>query len=132
MKGTALTKVSLNTSQRLGLLTLGGIMTGLTTTDLTNEVLRGSFIINKLMCRGLTVPTGLNPVAPDPYSGKTARIRYGFHSAMAVCAGCHKMIDPLGLPFENSTPWGFIAPPSIGWIRAPACPTTRPSMRAGR
>jgi len=101
VKGTAFTKVSLNTNQRLGLLTLGGMMAGLTTTDLTNEVLRGSFIINKLMCRGLTVPTGLNPVAPDPYSGKTARIRYGFHSANAVCAGCHKMIDPLGLPFEN-------------------------------
>jgi hypothetical protein len=99
--GTALTKVSLNPDQRLGLLTLGGIMAGLTTTDLTNEVLRGSFIINKLMCRGLTVPAGLNPVAPDPYSGKTARERFGFHSAMPQCAVCHKIIDPLGLPFEN-------------------------------
>jgi len=99
--GTALTKVSLNPDQRVGLLTLGGMMAGLTTTDLTNEVLRGSFIINKLMCRGLTVPAGLNPVAPDPYSGKTARERFGFHSAMPQCAVCHKIIDPLGLPFEN-------------------------------
>jgi len=99
--GTDLTKVTLNPTQRVGLLTLGGIMAGLTTTDLTNPVLRGSFIINKLMCRNLSVPTGLNPVAPDPYSGKTARIRFGFHSASATCSGCHKMIDPLGLPFEN-------------------------------
>lgn len=99
--GTALTKVNLNTSQRRGLLTLGGIMTGLTTTDLTNPVLRGSFIINKLMCQNLSVPAGLNPVAPDPYSGKTARERFGFHSASATCSGCHKLIDPLGLPFEN-------------------------------
>jgi hypothetical protein len=99
--GTALTKVSLNPNQRLGLLTLGGMMAGLTTTDLTNEVLRGSFIINKLMCKGLTVPAGLNPVAPDPYSGKTARERFGFHSAMPQCSVCHKIIDPLGLPFEN-------------------------------
>ncbi|HEY8923609.1 MAG TPA: DUF1588 domain-containing protein, partial [Polyangia bacterium] len=99
--GTALTKVNLNTSQRRGLLTLGGIMTGLTTTDLTNPVLRGSFIINKLMCKNLSVPAGLNPTTPDPYSGKTARERFGFHSASATCAACHKMIDPLGLPFEN-------------------------------
>ena len=99
--GTALTKVNLDTSQRRGLLTLGGIMTGLTTTDLTNPVLRGSFIINKMMCRNLSVPAGLNPTTPDPYSGKTARERYGFHSASTTCSVCHKMIDPLGLPFEN-------------------------------
>ena len=99
--GTTLTKVNLNTSQRRGLLTLGGMMTGLTTTDLTNPVLRGSFIINKLMCKNLSVPAGLNPTTPDPYSGKTARERYGFHSASATCSACHKMIDPLGLPFEN-------------------------------
>jgi hypothetical protein len=43
----------------------------------------------------------LNPVAPDPYSGKTARERFGFHSAMPQCSVCHKIIDPLGLPFEN-------------------------------
>ena len=99
--GTTLTKVNLNTSQRRGLMTLGGMMTGLTTTDLTNPVLRGSFIINKLMCKNLSVPAGLNPVAPDPYSAKTARERFGLHSASATCSACHKMIDPLGLPFEN-------------------------------
>ncbi len=98
---TDLTKVTLNPNQRVGLLTLGGIMAGLTTTDLTNPVLRGSFIINKMMCRNLSVPTGLNPVAPDPYSAKTARERYSAHSAKPECSVCHKMIDPLGLPFEN-------------------------------
>ncbi|HEY0871128.1 MAG TPA: DUF1592 domain-containing protein [Acidothermaceae bacterium] len=98
---TDLTKVTLNPDQRVGLMTLGGIMAGLTTTDLTNPVLRGSFIINKLMCKNLSVPTGLNPVAPDPYSAKTARERYGLHSASATCSVCHKSIDPLGLPFEN-------------------------------
>ena len=58
--GTALTKVDLNTTQRLGLLTLGGMMAGSTTSDLTNPVLRGSFIINKLMCRNIELPTGFN------------------------------------------------------------------------
>jgi hypothetical protein len=99
--GTDLTKVTVNPDQRVGLMTMGGIMAGLTTTDLTNPVLRGSFIINKLMCKNLSVPTGLNPIAPDPYSAKTARERYGLHSAAAQCSVCHKSIDPLGLPFEN-------------------------------
>lgn len=99
--GTTLTKVKFNTSQRLGLLTTGGISAGLTTTDLTNPVLRGSFIINKLMCRNLSVPVGLNPVTPDPSSGKTARERFSAHSEKAECAGCHKLMDPLGFPFEN-------------------------------
>ncbi|MES1207287.1 MAG: DUF1592 domain-containing protein [Pseudomonadota bacterium] len=99
--GTTLTKVTLNPDQRVGLLTLGGIMAGLTTTDLTNPVLRGSFIINKLMCKNLSVPVGLNPVTPDPYSAKTARERFNMHSAKPECSACHKIMDPLGLPFEN-------------------------------
>ena len=74
--GTALTKVNLNTTQRLGLLTLGGMGAGSTTSNLTNPVLRGLFVTNKLMCRNIELPTGFTPMAPDPYSGKTARERY--------------------------------------------------------
>jgi hypothetical protein len=99
--GTALTKVNLNTSQRLGLLTLGGMGAGSTTSNLTNPVLRGLFVINKLMCRNIELPTGFTPMAPDPYSGKTARERYSKHSSAVVCANCHQYIDPLGFPFEN-------------------------------
>ena len=99
--GTALTKVNLNTSQRLGLLTLGGIAAGSTTSNNTNPVLRGVFILNKLMCRNVELPTGFTPMPPDPYSGKTARERFAKHAASDVCAACHKSIDPMGLPFEN-------------------------------
>jgi hypothetical protein len=99
--GTALTKVDLNKAQRLGLLTLGGMTAGSTTSNLTNPVLRGIFVANKLMCRNVELPTGFTPMVPDPYSGKTARERYSKHSASDVCASCHKIIDPLGFPFEN-------------------------------
>lgn len=102
--GATFQKVNLNTSQRLGLLTLGGMMAGTTTTNLTNPVLRGSTIVQKLMCRTIPLPTGdilamVKP--PDPYSGKTARERYGQHSSMSVCHGCHVLMDPVGLTFEN-------------------------------
>jgi hypothetical protein len=99
--GTTLTKVNLNTTQRLGLLTLGGMTAGSTTSNLTNPVLRGIFVLNKLMCRNVELPTGFTPMVPDPYSGKTARERYSKHSTAAICAECHKAIDPLGFPFEN-------------------------------
>ena len=91
MPGTALTKVDLNTTQRRGLLTLGGMTAGSTTSNLTNPVLRGIFVANKLMCRNIELPTGFTPMVPDPYSGKTARERYSKHSAPAVCAECHKI-----------------------------------------
>jgi hypothetical protein len=99
--GTTLTKVGLNTSQRLGLMTLGGIGAGSTISTNTNPVLRGSFIVNKLMCRNIELPVGFTPMAPDPYSAKTARERFSMHSAAAVCANCHQYLDPLGFPFEN-------------------------------
>jgi hypothetical protein len=101
VSGTALQKVELNTAQRLGLLTLGGIAAGSTTSNGTNPVLRGTFILNKLMCSNIELPLGLSVSPPDPYTAKTARERFSMHSSNAVCAGCHAVIDPMGFPFEN-------------------------------
>ncbi|HEX2657194.1 MAG TPA: DUF1592 domain-containing protein, partial [Polyangia bacterium] len=62
--GTALKKVDLNTDQRRGLLTLGGFGAGSSVSNLTNPVLRGSFIVNKVMCRTIDLPTGFTPMPP--------------------------------------------------------------------
>lgn len=101
VRGTALQKVELNSAQRLGLLTLGGITAGGTTSNRTNPVLRGSFVLNKVMCMNIELPVGLAVSPPDPYTAKTARERFSLHSASATCAGCHSLIDPMGFPFEN-------------------------------
>jgi hypothetical protein len=101
VSGSELRRVNLNTEQRLGLLTLGGIMAGGTTSNLTNPVLRGSFIVNKLMCSNIELPVGLSVSPPEPYTGKTARERFTKHSADRACSGCHALLDPLGMPFEN-------------------------------
>jgi len=37
---------------------------------------------------------------PDPRL-RTARARLDFHSENPVCAGCHKITDPMGLALEN-------------------------------
>lgn len=98
--GSELQKVQLNTSQRLGLLTLGGMMAGTTTTNVTNPVLRGGFIVKHLMCREIPLPN-FAVAPPEPYTGKTARERYSKHSAEPGCAGCHQFMDPMGLALEN-------------------------------
>ena len=103
--GTALQKVNFNTTQRLGVLTQGAVTTGTTTSNLTNPVLRGSFVVNKLMCRNLSLPTDptvlAQATAPVPYTGWTARERYGAHSKQPVCMACHQFMDPIGLALEN-------------------------------
>ncbi|WP_437283897.1 DUF1592 domain-containing protein [Sorangium sp. So ce406] len=102
--GDEFQQVQLDTTQRLGLLTQAGVMAGTTHSNTTNPVIRGSFVIQKLMCQKIPLPTGdiLERVKPpDPYTGATARDRFSQHSQDPVCAGCHQFLDPAGFPFEN-------------------------------
>jgi hypothetical protein len=109
VSGDTFRKVPLD-EHRLGLLTLGGLMAGTTPSNTTNPVLRGSFIVRKLMCKSIPLPTGeilAKAKPPDPYSGKTARERFTAHKADPICASCHQEMDPVGLAFENFNPVGL-------------------------
>ena len=103
--GTAFQKVQVDPTKRLGLLTQASIMTGTTVTNSTNPVLRGSFIVNKLMCRNIGLPSDPAILAqvkvPENVNGTTARERFSQHSAQPVCRGCHNIMDPVGFAFEN-------------------------------
>lgn len=104
IEGDAFQKVSLDTTKRLGLLTQAGLVAGTIHSNETNPVVRGSFIVQKLMCTKIPLPSGdilaqIKP--PDPDSGKTARERYSAHADDPVCATCHQSMDPVGLVFEN-------------------------------
>jgi len=103
--GTGFQKVTLDPAQRRGLLTQGAIMTGTTVTNSTNPVLRGSFILNKLMCMNISLPSDPAVLAlvavPVDVTGATARDRYTAHSKQALCQGCHRLIDPVGFALEN-------------------------------
>jgi hypothetical protein len=106
VSGEAFRKVDVpDTSRRLGVLLTAGVMAGTTTTNLSNPVLRGSFVANKLLCRKIKLPTDpevLDDVeVPDETSGATARERFSKHSSDVRCAGCHALLDPLGFPLEN-------------------------------
>jgi hypothetical protein len=78
--GDAFQRVPLDTTQRLGLLTQGAMLVGTTPSNHTNPVLRGGFVVNKLMCHNVSLPTDPEVLAqvapPDPYSGATGRDRF--------------------------------------------------------
>ena len=70
----------------------------------SSPTLRGKAIREMLLCQKVPTPpadvdfSGFND--PDS-SGNTARERLSAHSTTAVCAGCHKITDPIGLALEN-------------------------------
>jgi hypothetical protein len=99
--GDAFQRVAVDTTQRLGLLTQGGVMAGLTHSNHTNPVTRGAYIVNQLMCRGIQLPSNVTVQPPDPYSAPTTRDRFSLHSKSPTCAGCHSQLDPLGFALEN-------------------------------
>jgi Protein of unknown function (DUF1592)/Protein of unknown function (DUF1588)/Protein of unknown function (DUF1595)/Protein of unknown function (DUF1585)/Protein of unknown function (DUF1587) len=103
--GNDFQKVQLDTTKRMGLLTQGAVMTGTTVTNSTNPVLRGSFVVNKLMCLNISLPSDPGLLAqvkvPDNVTGTTARQRFSAHSSQPVCHTCHALMDPIGFALEN-------------------------------
>ncbi len=110
VQGEQFQQVPLDPSQRLGLLTQAGIMAGTTHSTTTNPVARGAYVMKKMLCVNIPFPTGaiaedIKP--PNPDSGATARERFLRHSSEPQCAGCHALMDPVGLVFEHYDPVGL-------------------------
>ncbi|HET6583871.1 MAG TPA: DUF1592 domain-containing protein, partial [Nannocystaceae bacterium] len=104
VEGDEFRKVALDTTQRLGLLTHAGVVAGTIHSNETNPVVRGSFIVQKIMCNTIPLPTGdvlAEVKPPDPDSGATARERFSQHSSDPACTPCHQQMDPVGLALEN-------------------------------
>jgi hypothetical protein len=103
--GDAFQKVMLDPStHRGGLLTQAGVLAGPVHTNHENPVVRGSFVVQKLMCKTIPKPTGdiaAKVTPPDPNSAATARQRFSTHSSDPVCRACHVNMDPFGFALEN-------------------------------
>ncbi len=109
--GDAFQRVILDPStHRGGLLTQGGVVAGPIHTNNANPVVRGSFIVQKLMCQVIPKPTGAiaaKVTPPDPNSAATARQRFSTHSTDPTCHACHVNMDPIGFALENFDPVGL-------------------------
>ena len=95
-------RVSLEGTSRLGLLTQGAFLASQAKANQTSPVLRGKFVRERLLCQQLPPPPpDVETKAPEPDPGLTTRERFAQHSTQPACAGCHKLMDPIGLGFEN-------------------------------
>jgi hypothetical protein len=88
---------------RAGILTQAGFLAVQAHPDQTSPVLRGKFVRTKLMCQNVPPPPmDVDISVPAVTSAPTARERFAAHeSAGSSCAGCHVMMDPIGLAFEG-------------------------------
>jgi hypothetical protein len=89
---------------RLGILGKAAFLSQFANQKEGSPTLRGKFMRQALMCTQVPSPPGDVDVVldePPPDKPQTKRQRLESHRANALCAGCHSLMDPLGLPFET-------------------------------
>jgi hypothetical protein len=102
--GAQFRKVTLAEKERWGLLGKAAIQMRTSYGDRTSPVLRGAWVLDKLLATPPTPPppdtaTDLSQKAGE--QPKTVRARLEQHRDKAVCRQCHGVIDPTGLALEN-------------------------------
>jgi hypothetical protein len=89
---------------RSGILSKAGVLSQFANQKTGSPTLRGKFIRDTLMCLTVPPPPGnVNTAAIDLPTDvpMTKRQRLEQHRADPACAGCHALMDPLGLPLES-------------------------------
>ncbi len=100
--GAGLQMVTLGTDQRGGLLRQGAWLTLTSNPDRTSPVKRGKWILENLLCDAPPPPpAGVEGFKPADLEAKTQKELLAAHRADPQCAGCHNVMDPLGLALEN-------------------------------
>jgi mono/diheme cytochrome c family protein len=102
--GSQFRKVSPVPQERWGLLGKAAVLLRTSYGDRTSPVLRGAWVLDKLLGTPPTPPppdtaTDLSQKAGEP--PKTVRARLEQHRSKASCNLCHGVIDPTGLALEN-------------------------------
>jgi mono/diheme cytochrome c family protein len=102
--GTQFRRVTLAEKERWGLLGKAAVELRTSYGDRTSPVLRGAWVLDKLIGTPPTPPppdtaTDLSQKAGE--TPKTVRARLEQHRNKAVCNQCHGVIDPTGLALEN-------------------------------
>lgn len=102
VEGSRFRRVSLAGTPRGGLLTHGTFLTASANGVDTSPVVRGVYVLEKLL--GYTPPPppdDVPAIEPDVRGAKTIRDRLAKHRQIETCAACHRKIDPLGFALEN-------------------------------
>ncbi|NUP09541.1 MAG: DUF1592 domain-containing protein [Polyangiaceae bacterium] len=97
------TKVEIPADQgRFGLLGKAGFLARFADVKRTSPTRRGRFYREKILCREIPPPPpGVDTSLPEPQENQTMRQRLTAHREDPNCAGCHSLIDPIGLAYEH-------------------------------
>ena len=104
IKGSKFRKVQLTDDKRNGLLGKGAILMLTANPNRTSPVLRGAWILERLLGTPPTPPPpGVEALKENGFgkAASTVRERLEKHRANATCFGCHGVMDPLGFALEN-------------------------------
>ncbi len=103
MAGSAMRKVALPKSSPYGgLLTQASILKITANGTTTSPVLRGAWIMDRLIGQPpVPPPPGIPTVEPDIRGARSMRDLLALHTSSASCASCHAKFDPVGLALEN-------------------------------
>ena len=94
---------------RFGLLGHGSILTLTSTAIRTSPVQRGKYVMEVLLGTPPPPPPPNVPALPENAESRTGHVakplsvreRMEQHRANPTCAGCHKLMDPIGFALEN-------------------------------
>jgi hypothetical protein len=96
-------RVPVPVDARRGLLGHGSLQLVTSNPNRTSPVMRGKWILENLFGTDApTPPPDVPPLEEKPTAtAKSVRERIEQHRASPACAGCHKIMDPIGLAMEN-------------------------------
>jgi hypothetical protein len=107
--GQQFRRVELTDETRYGLLGKAAVLLRTSYGDRTSPVLRGAWVLDKLMGTPPEPPppdVNTDLSTPEGEAPKTIRVRLERHRTAPNCKGCHGVIDPYGLALENFTVTG--------------------------
>jgi hypothetical protein len=108
--GATLVRVQNTTDQRKGFLGLASFLTQTSFPSRTSPTLRGAWVLSELLCSPPPPPPNNVPkldasATPaemaQPAGTENVKQRLERHRADPTCAGCHKILDPIGLGLER-------------------------------
>jgi len=111
IKGNGFRRVTLTDPNRFGLLGKGAVLMTTANPNRTAPVLRGVWIMERLLGTPPAQPPPNVPDLNDAVTGNkptTTREKTEIHRRNPACASCHAVMDPLGFALENfDTVGGF-------------------------
>ncbi|MEO8258004.1 MAG: DUF1592 domain-containing protein, partial [Acidobacteriota bacterium] len=102
--GSYFRRVTVTDEARKGLLGQGSVLATTSHAERTSPVLRGKWVLDNIL--------GMPPAPPPPdipqlkeneegQKPRTMREQMAEHRSVAICASCHKVMDPIGFALEN-------------------------------